>query len=232
MDPTDQFVGGAGRVQRAVTVDGDEGAEVGVEVVDPAEVVLEELDRADVAPTDGCRLRARVVPRPCRFERSLRCHAGMYLPPSITSTCPVTKRASSLAKYTAAPVRSSACSTPWHRLQGGEVFDDRQGDDPARGLGVDHAGRDAVDGDAVAAELSGGELGEPDDAVLRLRVVEHVQSGELVGAEAARVVVGGGRGLVDDAPVCWRTMCGATARVMSQTPWRLTSKTRRRYSSL
>ena len=62
LDPPDQLVCGTGRVQRALTVDGDEGAQVGVEVVDPAEVALEELDGTGVAPTYGCSLRARVVP--------------------------------------------------------------------------------------------------------------------------------------------------------------------------
>ena len=36
LDAPDQLVRGAGRVERAVTVDGDEGAEIGVELVDPA----------------------------------------------------------------------------------------------------------------------------------------------------------------------------------------------------
>ncbi len=62
MHPAHQLVGGAGRVERALAVDGDEGAEIGVEVVDPGQVLLEQLDRTGVARPDGGGLRAGVVP--------------------------------------------------------------------------------------------------------------------------------------------------------------------------
>src|SRR5438105_3043186 len=96
----------------------------------------------------------------------------MAIPPSITSVWPVQRRASSLAKNTAAPARSSGSRVCFiaviivipSRYCSGTTFLGR--------VGHRDAGRDAVHRDVVLAELRGQELREPDDPPLRDAVAE------------------------------------------------------------
>ena len=74
--------------------------------------------------------------------------------------------------------------------------------DRRRHAGADRARADAVDGDALAAELDGEALGQPDDAGLGRRVGDHP------GRRHDRL----GRGDVDDPPVPARPRGAGTAR--------------------
>src|SRR3954453_14760851 len=97
----------------------------------------------------------------------------MARPPSITRVWPVTNLASSLAKNTHAPARSSGSRVLfiaviavmlWRNMSG-TIFLVAHRD----------AGRDAVDRDVVRAELRGHELRQADHAPLRDRVAEVAQ---------------------------------------------------------
>ena len=94
-------------------------------------------------------------------------YAGIARPPSITRVWPVQNLASSLAKNTAAPARSSGSSVCFIAVIVGHALDEHLGHDLLRRLGHRDAGRDAVDRDVVLAELRGHELREADDAPLR-----------------------------------------------------------------
>ena len=127
--------------------------------------------------------------------------AGMYLPPSTTSTWPVTKRASSVAKNTAAPVRSSAWSTPGTACCSASVS--------SIGWGTTFkVASVAMTPGAMQLTVmfqrpsARGKLGQADDAPLRLLIVEHVEPVEHLGADRRTVVVRRRRGLFTMRPYC------------------------------